>query len=423
MEPRRVSGRRDSAARRMDRPVDRPTAHPSDSLPSPSPLLRRAFVSDDRVRLGASLLTSLASIGYSQRSGLVGDQLLHAWLEPPITVAGCSTRPMTSRPLLRRRQCRRRDARRWLVPGTSRVLWAAQSLWPTGFPARSAREIRDRADAPSASSDTRLKITAGPGLASESYGGETRRTAGAETERMVEPRRYDTVEWAAVALSNPPPSALRWRALATGLRRVARSYGRWISACAVGAKRYSNLGQNFTGWARLSVPRDGGTTSRCGSREVLDREGNLYTANLRRPLKRTGTQLSRRTVEVLRAALHVSMAFAIGRGGNFPAAPDFRHDHGIAVSSISHRRESRHSGLAANQLPARTSSGVSASNFSGRADGLPAAQTSDRLDGRWPRCSRRTARVQHGRQWLFFAKWLSGIVAAESGSERHAFRG
>jgi alpha-L-rhamnosidase len=42
-----------------------------------------------------------------------------------------------------------------------------------------------------------------------------------------------------------------------------------------------DLGQNFTGWARLNVSGPAGTTVTLRFAEVLDRDGNLYTANLR----------------------------------------------------------------------------------------------------------------------------------------------
>src|SRR2546425_4520739 len=42
-----------------------------------------------------------------------------------------------------------------------------------------------------------------------------------------------------------------------------------------------DLGQNFTGWARLAVRGSAGTTVTLRYAEVLDRDGNLYTGNLR----------------------------------------------------------------------------------------------------------------------------------------------
>src|SRR5207247_797105 len=58
--------------------------------------------------------------------------------------------------------------------------------------------------------------------------------------------------------------------------------GRVATRGAPPGETVSDLGQNFTGWARLKVRGPAGTVVTMRFAEVLDRDGNLYTANLRR---------------------------------------------------------------------------------------------------------------------------------------------
>jgi len=95
----RVLGDRAVPVRRLDRPWIGPKATASDGLPSPSPLLRRAFRIDDQVRTARLYVTSLGLYeGLSQRTA-DRRSVLHARLDlvPP----SLQYRPNDVTPLLR----------------------------------------------------------------------------------------------------------------------------------------------------------------------------------------------------------------------------------------------------------------------------------------------------------------------------------
>ena len=47
------------------------------------------------------------------------------------------------------------------------------------------------------------------------------------------------------------------------------------------ARRVVDMGQNMVGWVRLKVDGPAGTTVTLRHAEVLDKDGNFYTENLR----------------------------------------------------------------------------------------------------------------------------------------------
>src|SRR4029077_4824307 len=93
-----------------------------------------------------------------------------------------------------------------------------------------------------------------------------------------------------------------------------------------------DLGQNFTGWARLSVQGPAGTMVTLRFGEVLDRDGNLYTANLRAAAQTDRYTLSGKSREVFEPhfTFH-GFRYVAARG--LPGPPDSATITGIAVSS------------------------------------------------------------------------------------------
>ncbi|OLC06854.1 MAG: alpha-L-rhamnosidase [Gemmatimonadetes bacterium 13_1_40CM_66_11] len=251
-----------------------PTA--SDSLPSPSPLLRRAFRVDDRVRAARLYVTSLGLYEIYLNGQRVGDQLF--------------TPGWTS--YHRRLQYQTYDVTPLLRPGANVVgamlgdgwyrghlgFFGQRNLYGRRLALRAQLEIRyESGRTERVVSDTGWRTTAGPVLTSDIYGGETydaRRElngwAGAA---------YDDRAWAAVALLDPPAAALV-ASLSPPVRRVRELRPVSIRRAPSGETLF-DLGQNFAGWARLSVQGPAGTTVTLRFGEVLDRDGNLYTANLR----------------------------------------------------------------------------------------------------------------------------------------------
>ncbi|HWC73980.1 MAG TPA: family 78 glycoside hydrolase catalytic domain, partial [Gemmatimonadales bacterium] len=93
---------------------------------------------------------------------------------------------------------------------------------------------------------------------------------------------YDDTKWARVVLLEPPaPTAQLVTPQSPPVRRIAELRPVAIRRAPSG-ETIVDLGQNFTGWARLKVRGPAGTVVTMRFAEVLDKDGNLYTANLRR---------------------------------------------------------------------------------------------------------------------------------------------
>ncbi|HEY3219906.1 MAG TPA: family 78 glycoside hydrolase catalytic domain [Gemmatimonadales bacterium] len=255
-----------------------PPSTSADSLPSPSPLLRRVFRVADAVRSARLYVTSLGLYELYLNGQRVGDQVF--------------TPGWTS--YHRRLQYQTYDVTALLRPGANAVgamlgdgwyrgnlgFFGKRNLYGQRLALRAQLEIQYASGrSERVVTDADWKTTTGPVLASDIYGGETydaRRElsgwAGAATP-------YDDRDWGAVALLDPPPAVLV-AALSAPVRRVRELRPVKIGRAPSGETLF-DLGQNFTGWARLQVLGPAGTTVTLRFGEVLDREGNLYTANLR----------------------------------------------------------------------------------------------------------------------------------------------
>ena len=126
-------------------------------------------------------------------------------------------------------------------------------------------------------SDSQWKTATGPILASDIYGGET---YDARQEQPGWDRgAFDDRRWAPADHMDFPESRLL-APESSPVRRIRELRPVAIRRAPSGETVF-DLGQNFTGWARLKVRGPAGATVTLRFAEVLDREGNLYTANLR----------------------------------------------------------------------------------------------------------------------------------------------
>jgi len=304
-----------------------PPSAPSDSLPSPSPLLRRAFRVDDRVRSARLYVTSLGLYEAYLNGQRIGDQLF--------TPGWTSYR--------RRLQYQTYDVTSLVRPGANVIgamlgdgwyrgqlgFFGQRNLYGRRLAVRAQLEIRyESGRTERVVSDSGWKTKTGPVLASDIYGGETYDARRELSGWASAP--YDDREWGAVARVDPPPSALV-ASLSPPVRRV-RELRPVAIRLAPSGETIFDLGQNFTGWARLSVRGPAGTTVTLRFGEVLDREGNLYTANLRAAAQTDRYTLSGNGREVYEPhfTFHGFRYVAV-RG--LPAPPDSATITGIAVSS------------------------------------------------------------------------------------------
>ena len=299
----------------------------SDSLPSPSPLLRGSFQVAERVRSARLYVTSLGLYEAYLNGQRVGDQLF--------TPGWTSYR--------RRLQYQTYDVTQLVRPGANVVgamlgdgwyrgqlgFFGQRNLYGRRLALRAQLEIRyESGRTERIVSDTGWKTTTGPVLTSDIYGGETydaRRELGGWASAP-----FDDHGWAPVALVDPPPAALV-AALSPPVRRVRELRPVSIRRAPSGEMLF-DLGQNFTGWARLTVTGPAGTAITMRFGEVLDKGGNLYTANLRAAAQTDRYTLSGKSREVYEP--HFTFhGFRYVAVAGLPSQPDSTTITGIAVSS------------------------------------------------------------------------------------------
>ena len=127
-------------------------------------------------------------------------------------------------------------------------------------------------------SDGNWKTVDGPVRYSDIYDGETYDARLEHAGWKSAP--YDDAGWTPAAVLDAPSAALV-APVAPPVRRVAELKPVAITRTPNGETVF-DLGQNFTGWARLRVTGPAGTTVRMRFAEVMDHDGNVYTGNLRR---------------------------------------------------------------------------------------------------------------------------------------------
>ena len=387
-----------------------PKATASDSLPSPSPLLRRAFRVDDQVRTARLYVTSLGLYEVYLNGQRIGDQFF--------------TPGWTS--YHHRLQYQTYDVTPLLRPGANVVgamlgdgwyrgnlgFFGQRNLYGRRLALRAQLEIHyESGRTERVVSDSDWKTTAGPVLASDIYGGETydaRR--GGELSGWAD-APYDDRDWAAVALLDPPPAALV-ASMSPPVRRVRELRPVNIHRAPSGETVF-DLGQNFTGWARLSVRGPAGTTVTLRFGEVLDRDGNLYTANLRRAGQTDRYTLSGKSREVYEP--HFTFhGFRYVAVTGLPAPPDSTTITGIAVSSdLAQTGSLVTSDSLLNQLQRNIVWGQR-SNFLDVPTDCP--QRDERLG--WTGDAQVFARTAAFNMDVsgFFAKWLSDVAADQDAS-------
>ena len=304
-----------------------PPATAADTLPSPSPLLRRAFHVDDAVRSARLYVTSLGLYELYLNGQRVGDQLF--------TPGWTSYR--------RRLQYQTYDVTALLRPGANALgallgdgwyrghlgFFGQRNLYGKRLALRAQLEVRYASGRTArVVSDADWKTAAGPVLASDIYGGETYDARREVSGWASAP--FDDHEWAGVAIVDPPASTIV-ASLSPPVRRVRELHPVSIRRAPSGETVF-DLGQNFTGWARLSVRGPAGTTVTLRFAEVLDRDGNIYTANLRAAAQTDRYTLNGKAREVYEP--HFTFhGFRYVAAAGLPGPGDSTTITGIAVSS------------------------------------------------------------------------------------------
>ena len=129
--------------------------------------------------------------------------------------------------------------------------------------------------------DERWKASTGPILVSDIYNGETydaRLDKGAWTSPGYDDRDWHGVRALAAAGGAGSPTLIAPQG--PPVRRIQEIKTVKVIRTPRGETVF-DLGQNMVGWVRLKVHGAAGTTVRIRHAEVLDKDGNFYTANLR----------------------------------------------------------------------------------------------------------------------------------------------
>ncbi|HSK10192.1 MAG TPA: glycoside hydrolase family 78 protein [Vicinamibacterales bacterium] len=244
--------------------------------PAPSPLLRREFDLRGRVRRARAYVTSHGLYEMFLNGRRVGDEVL--------------TPGWTS--YNKRLQYQTYDVTPLLEPGRNAVGAALGNGWYRGQLAwEGNRNIYGDRLALLAQihvtyqdgreeligTDGQWKAAAGPILMSEIYDGESY-DARLERQGWTE-TGFDDEAWSAVSLADHPKDRLVAPA-GPPIRRIQELRPTRIFRTPAG-DLVADMGPNMVGWVRLAAEGPAGTTITLRHAEVLDKQGNLYTANLR----------------------------------------------------------------------------------------------------------------------------------------------
>jgi alpha-L-rhamnosidase len=143
-------------------------------------------------------------------------------------------------------------------------------------------------------SDGSWRAATGPILMSEIYHGETY-DARLEKAGWDAPG-FDDGGWAGVRVADFPKDTLVAPA-GPPVRRISEITPKQILTTPSG-QQVVDMGQNMVGWVRLRVEGPAGTTVKLRHVEVLDKEGNVYVANLRAAQQTTTYVLKGAGVEI-----------------------------------------------------------------------------------------------------------------------------
>jgi alpha-L-rhamnosidase len=246
------------------------------TTPQPSPMLRSTFMVGGEVRTARAYVTSLGSYEVELNGARVGDQVFTPGWTSYDTRLQYQTYDVTG--MLRR--------------GENAVGATLGDGWYRGYLGWGERrnvygerlalllQLRiTYADSrvQIVGSDASWKAATGPIRMADHYNGER---YDARLEKPGWTRAgYDDRDWAGVRLIDHPKDIVIAPA-GPPVRRLEEITPVAILHTPVGETVF-DMGQNMVGWVRLTVRGPAGTTVTLRHAEVLDKDGNLYTDNLR----------------------------------------------------------------------------------------------------------------------------------------------
>ncbi len=300
---------------------------PADSGETPSPLLRREFRLHGRVRSARLYVTSLGLDQVFLNGRRVGDdELTPGWTS-----------------YHHRLLYRTYDVTALLHDGDNAVGAMLGDGWYRGYLGfyhgrnlyGEHRALQLQLDVRYADghvqrivSDGSWKTIDGPVRSSDIYDGET---YDARLERPGwDSPHYAAAAWSPVAVL-PAPAATLVAPQSPPVQRVRELKPVSITRAPDGEWLF-DLGQNFAGWARLRVRGTAGTEVTMRFAEVLDHDGNIYTANLRRA-KQTDRYIMKGGGPEVFEPHFTYHGFRYVAVSGLPAPPDSSTITGIVLSS------------------------------------------------------------------------------------------
>jgi len=249
--------------------------------PNPAPMLRREFKSQGAIKQARAYVTSRGLYEMRINGQRVGDQLF--------------TPGWTS--YSKRLQYQTYDVTSLLRNGDNAIGVTLGDGWYRGFIGFSNKrnyygerlalllQIRitySDGREETIGTDQRWKAATGPILMSDIYNGEAY-DARLEKGAWSNPG-FDDKDWSGVKVASHPKNNLVASA-GPPVRNIEEIKPIKIIKTPAG-ETVVDMGQNMVGWVRLKVQGDSGATVTLRHAEVLDKEGNFYTENLR-PAKQT----------------------------------------------------------------------------------------------------------------------------------------
>ena len=291
------------------------------ALSSPSPLLRTEFQVDGKV---ASARAYVASLGLNQmevNGNRVGDRVL----TPGWT------------PYSERLEYHTYDVTELLRPGTNAVGLELGGGWYRGRISNYgphlgalAQIVIRYADGREqvVGTDERWKATMGPVRFSDIWDGEI------YDARMEKPgwsrAGFDDSGWTTVRLLNQDKDVLV-APVGPPVRRIQEVKPVEIIRTPAGELVF-DFGQNMVGWVRLKVDGPRGSTVRMRHAEVLDKDGNFYTANLR-SAKQTNEYTLKGTGEEVYEPRFTFQGFRYVAVDGYPGDPTIYDLTGVVIHS------------------------------------------------------------------------------------------
>jgi alpha-L-rhamnosidase len=256
---------------------DRTMAPDPGPLPGPAALFRKTFRAAKRVSAARLYVTALGAYRMFVNGKRVGEDVLTPEVSDYSKRVTYQTYDVTSLIVRKDNVVAAMLGDGWFGSGYSWIGVRFNFLPPPTRLLARLRLVYTDGSGEDVVTDGSWKTSVSPILHSEIYAGEV------YDARLEQPGwdspGFQAANWAPAVISDAPGSVLSGEA-AVPVRVVETVKPRSVTRAPNGAQLV-DLGQNMAGWARLNVKGPAGTIVRMRFAEILGKDGNIYTENLR----------------------------------------------------------------------------------------------------------------------------------------------